>query len=132
MKHNTKAEAEAEAESAPAQAGETTIQGIDYKTALLEIGRMAQARKSCIRMPNGMMLDNYVGQALAYVPGRFNEDEARRELLQLRTANAALVAALKLCEPLLTRMVDYLVPGENPRINAALAATRAALAEGGK
>lgn len=59
---------EIKAEAAPSQAVATTIQGIEYKTALLAIGRMAQARKSAIRMPNGMTLDNYVGQVLAYVP----------------------------------------------------------------
>jgi len=38
---------------------------IECKNALLEIGRMAQARKSCIRMLNGMMLDNFVGTVLS-------------------------------------------------------------------
>lgn len=32
--------------------------------ALMDIRAMAQKRKSCIRMPNGMMLDSFCGQAL--------------------------------------------------------------------
>jgi hypothetical protein len=49
----------------------------ELTAVLLEIGRMAQARKACIRMPNGMMLDNFIGQALASEPEEKPQPQTR-------------------------------------------------------